>query len=69
MSGLATGLMAAYLLCSYFVAYRFASLACRDKKSKGFIFRVGWYDRVASTYVLALPIYLVAVYLISKALV
>lgn len=69
MSNLVTSLMIAYLLCSYFVAYRFASLACRNKKSKGFVFRVGWYDRVASTYVLALPIYLATVYLISEVLV
>ena len=66
MSNLVMALMTAYLVCSYFVAYRFASLACRNKKSKGFVFRVGWYDRVASTYVLALPIYLLLIYLISE---
>lgn len=68
MNNLVIALLVAYLVCSYLVSYRFASLACRNPKSKGFVFRVRWYDRAASTYVLALPIFLILVYLLGEIL-
>lgn len=63
---LVIGLMVAYFICAYFVAFRFAALAHRASKSTAVSFGFTWYEKLASTYVLALPIFLLLVYLIGK---
>ena len=65
MENLAIILMAAYFICAYFIAYKFTMLVCvADNVSYGF--KIKWYHKAASTYVLALPIFLLLVYLIGK---
>lgn len=62
MNNLVTGLMIAYLVCSYLIVCKFAKLVSKD----GYGFKIRWYDKAASTYVLALPIFLLLVYLIGE---
>ena len=62
---LVIGLMVAYFLCSLILAYPIARMS--HNRCKGYVFRVRWYHKAASTYVLALPIFLLLVYLIGKA--
>ncbi|HCH27008.1 MAG TPA: hypothetical protein DEV38_07505 [Psychrobacter sp.] len=61
INDLVNGLMIAYLICAYFIAYRFALLAHRASKSTAVSFGFKWYERLAVTYVLALPIFLLLV--------
>ena len=62
MNNLVTGLMIAHFVCAYLIAISFARLVSND----GYGFKIKWYHKAASTYVLALPIFLLLVYLIGK---
>lgn len=62
MSNLVTGLMIAHFVCSYLIACGFARLVFTDDYG----FKIKWYHKAASSYVLALPIFLLLVYLIGK---
>ena len=66
VNSLVTGLMIAYLVCSYFLVYRYTDLAHRAARVTAISFRFRWYERLAGTYVLALPIFLLLVYLIGE---
>jgi len=66
MSNLVTGLMIAHIICSYLIAIKFARLVFADNSRKGYGFKIKWYDKAASSYVLALPIYLILTYLTVK---
>lgn len=65
MNNLAIGLMAAYFACSYFLVYRYTSLAHLATRVTGVSIRFTWFERAAGTYVLALPIFIFLVYLIE----
>ena len=60
---LVTGLMIAHFACSYLIVFKFARLVFPH----GYGFKIKWYHKVASSYVLALPIFLLLVYLVGKA--
>ena len=62
MSNLVIGLMIAHFVCSYLIAFIFARLVFPS----GYEFKIKWYHKAASSYVLALPIFLLLVYLIGK---
>lgn len=62
MNNLIIGLLVAHFVCSYLIAFKFARLVSKD----GYVFKIKWYHKAASTYVLALPIFLLLVYLIGK---
>ena len=62
MNNLVTGLTIAHFVCAYLIAFNFARLVSKD----GYGFKIKWYHKAASTYVLALPIFLLFVYLIGK---
>ena len=62
MNNLVTGLMIAHFVCSYLIAFIFARLVFPS----GYEFKIKWYHKAASTYVLALPAYLLVAYLIGK---
>lgn len=62
ISTLVTGLMVSHFVCSYLIAFNFARLVSND----GYGFKIKWYHKAASTYVLVLPIFLLLVYLMSK---
>ena len=66
MNNLVTGLMIAHFVCSYFLVYRYTSLAHLATRVTAVSIKFTWYERVAGTYVLALPIFLLLVYLIGK---
>lgn len=66
MKNLVTGLMIAHFVCSYFLVYRYTSLVHMAARVTAVSIRFTWYERVAGTYVLALPIFLLLVYLIGK---
>lgn len=66
MSNLVTGLMIAHFVCSYLLVYRYMILAHRAARFTAVSFRFKWYERAAGTYVLALPIFLLLVYLIGR---
>lgn len=66
MSNLVIGLMIAHFVCSYFLVYRYTSLAHLATRVTAVSIRFTWFERVAGTYVLALPIFLLLVYLIGK---
>lgn len=63
-NNLVIGLMVAYFLCSLIVSYPIARMS--HNKRRGYVFRVKWHHKAASTYVLALPIFLLLVYLIGR---
>lgn len=56
-------LMAAYFISSLLLAYPIGRMA--HNRRKGYVFRVKWYHKAASTYIFALPIFLILVYLIG----
>ena len=62
MNNLVTGLMITHFVCSYLIAYKFAKLVF----GCDYGFKIKWYDKAASSYVLALPIFLLLTYLITK---
>ena len=62
MNNLVTGLMIAHFVSSYLIAFKFARLVFPNDYG----FKIMWYHKAASTYVLALPIFLLLVYLIGK---
>lgn len=62
IENLVNALMAAHLTCSLLVAYPVARMA--HNKRRGYVFRVRWYHKLASTYVLALPIFIIFVGLV-----
>lgn len=62
MNTLVTALMIAYAIRSYLIVYRFAVLLSKGGKGEYYSFRIRWYHKAASTYVLALPIYLIFIY-------
>jgi len=65
INNLVIALMVTYFLCAYFVAYKFTRLVCvAENVSYGF--KIKWYHKAASTYVLALPVFLILVYLIGE---
>ena len=66
MSNLVAGLMIAHFVCSYFLVWRYTSLAYLATRVTAASVRFTWYERVAGTYVLELPIFLLLVYLIGK---
>ena len=66
MNNLVTGLVIAHFVCSYFLVYRYTSLAHLATRVTAVSIRFTWFERVAGTYVLALPIFLLLVYLIGK---
>lgn len=57
-------LMITYFISSLFLAYPIGRMA--HNRRKGYVFRVKWYHKAASTYVLALPVFLILVYLIGE---
>lgn len=61
---LVIALMVTYFLCSLLLAYPIGRMA--HNRRKGYVFRVKWYHKAASTYVLALPVFLILVYLIGE---
>lgn len=66
MSNLVIGLMIAHFVCSYLLVYRYMILAHRAARVTAVSFRFKWYERAAGTYVLALPIFLLLTYLMTK---
>ncbi len=62
MSNLVTGLMIAHFVCAYLIAISFARLVSND----GYGFEIKWYHKAVSTYVLALPIFIVLTYLVTR---
>lgn len=66
MNNLVIGLMIAHFVFSYFLVYRYTSLAHLATRVTAVSIRFTWFERVAGTYVLALPIFLLLVYLIGK---
>ena len=66
MNNLVIGLLVAHFVCSYFLVYRYTSLAHLATRVTGVSIRFTRYERAAGTYVLALPIFLLLVYLIGK---
>lgn len=67
IENLVIGLMTAYFICAYFIAYKFTMLVCVANNGS-YEFKIKWYHKAASTYVLALPIFLLLTYLIGKVL-
>lgn len=65
MNELVTGLMITHFVCSYLIVFKFTKLVSKD----GYGFKVRWYDKADGTYVLALPIFIFLLYLISKVTV
>ena len=59
-------LMVTYFLCSLLLAYPIGRMA--HNRRKGYVFRVKWYHKAASTYVLALPIFTGLVFLLGEFL-
>ena len=59
-------LMIAYFISSLFLAYPIGRMA--HNRLKGYVFRVKWYHKAASTYVLALPIYTGLAFLLCEIL-
>lgn len=66
MNNLVTGLLVAHFVCSYFLVYRYTSLAHLATRVTAVSIRFTWFERVAGTYVLALPIFLLITYLIGR---
>ncbi len=66
MSALVTSMMVLYLLFSYLLVYRYTILVHRASRVTAVAVRFKWYERVAGTYVLALPIFLLSTYLITR---
>ena len=66
MSNLVAGLMIAHFVCSYFLVWRYTSLAHLATRVTAVSIKFTWFERAAGTYVLALPIFLLLVYLIGK---
>ena len=66
MNNLVIGLMIAHFVCSYLLVYRYMILAHRAARVTAVSFRFKWYERAAGTYVLALPIFLLLTYLMTK---
>lgn len=66
VNNLVTGLMIAYLVCSYFLVWRYTSLAHLATRVTAVSIKFTWFERVTGTYVLALPIFLLLVYLIGE---
>lgn len=66
MSNLVTGLMIAYFVCAYFVTYKFTILVFHAGNGRYYEFKARWYHKAAGTYVLALPIFLLLVYLMGE---
>lgn len=66
MNNLVTGLLVAHFVCSYFLVWRYTSLAHLATRVTAVSIKFTWYERVAGTYVLALPIFLLLVYLIGN---
>ena len=66
MNSLVTGLMIAYFICAYFVTYKFTMLVFHAGNGRYYEFKAMWYHKAAGTYVLALPIFIFLVYLISE---
>lgn len=66
IENLVIGLMAAYFICAYFVAYKFTMLVCHAGNGRYYEFKARWYHKAAGTYVLALPIFIFLTYLIGK---
>ena len=66
MNNLVTGLVIAHFVCSYFLVWRYTSLAHLATRVTAVSIKFTWFERAAGTYVLALPIFLLLVYLVSK---
>lgn len=64
INNLVIAFLVAYLVCSLFLAYPIGRMA--HNRRRGYVFRISWYHKAASTYVLALPIFLILVYLIGE---
>ena len=64
ISNLVIALLVAYFLCSLIVSYPIARMS--HNKRRGYVFRVKWHHKAASTYILALPIFLLLAYLITR---
>lgn len=60
---LVIALMAAYFISSLLLAYPIGRMA--HNRRKGYMFRVKWYHKAASTYVLALPVFTLIVWLMT----
>lgn len=59
-------LMITYFISSLFLAYLIGRMA--HNRLKGYVFRVKWYHKAASTYVLALPIFTGLAFLLGEFL-
>lgn len=56
-------LMITYFISSLLLAYPIGRMA--HNRRKGYVFRVKWYHKAASTYVLALPVFTLIVWLMT----
>ena len=63
---LVIALMVTYFLCSLLLAYPIGRMA--HNRRKGYVFRVKWYHKAASTYILALPIFTGLAFLLGELL-
>lgn len=66
IGSLVTGLMIAHFVCSYFLSYKFTVLVFKGVSGEYYSFKIRWYHKASGTYVLALPIFLLITYLVSK---
>lgn len=63
---LVIALMGAYFISSLLLAYPIGRMA--HNRRKGYVFRVKWYHKAASTYILALPIFTGLAFLLGEFL-
>lgn len=63
INNLVITLMISHFVCSYLIVFKFTKLIFTD----GYGFKIRWYDKAAGTYVLALPVFTLIVYLIQEA--
>ena len=60
---LVIALMTVYFISSLLLAYPIGRMA--HNRRKGYVFRVKWYHKAASTYIFALPIFTLIVWLMT----
>ena len=63
---LVIALMGAHFISSLLLAYPIGRMA--HNRRKGYVFRVKWYHKAASTYILALPIFTGLAFLLGEFL-
>lgn len=63
---LVMALMTVWFTCTYFVTYKFTMLVFHAGNGLYYEFKARWYHKAAGTYVLALPIFIVLTYLVTR---